>query len=131
MSGVVLVDPGSQYLQAACRRTSGRSGWRTSPRPVRRTRERGPRLSGEHRRARGDAGLPAGIPVVVLSADRPFDYLGIGDADAYWPNWLEAASLLAASFAAPHVTETASGHFVANENPALVIDQICAMVPGC
>src|SRR4029450_11023606 len=51
---------------------------------------------------------PAGIPVVVLSADRPFDYLGIGDADAYWPNWLDAAALLAASFDAPHITETNS-----------------------
>jgi hypothetical protein len=39
-----------------------------------------------------------------------------------------AAGLLATSLGATHVTETNSGHFIENENPALVIEQICAVI---
>ena len=132
VSGVVLVDPGSQYLQTAL----PPDVWSKWMADIAAAGTANPESEAPVYPTSIDAleatpPRPAGIPVVVLSADRPFDYLGIGDADAYWPNWLEAATLLAASFAAPHVTETASGHFVANENPALVVDQICAMVPGC
>ncbi len=31
-------------------------------------------------------------PAVVLTADQPFDYLGIGDATTYWTQWLQAAA---------------------------------------
>lgn len=132
VSGLILVDPGSQYLQTALPpdvwakwMEDAAAAGAANP------ESESPDYPASIAALEATPPLPAGIPVVVLSADRPFDYLGIGDADAYWPNWLEAASLLAASFGAPHVTETGSAHFVANENPALVVDQICAMVPGC
>ena len=132
VSGLVLVDPGSQYLQAAL----PPDVWTTWMQDIAaagaaKPENESPDYPASIAALEATPALPAGIPVVVFSADRPFDYLGIGDAEAYWPNWLEAGSLLAASFGAPHLTETASGHFVGNENPALVVGQICSMVPGC
>ncbi|WP_394552447.1 alpha/beta fold hydrolase [Agromyces sp. MMS24-JH15] len=132
VAGLVLVDPGSQYLQAALPPDVWSAWMETiAAAGAANPDSEAPDYPASIAALEGTPPLPAGIPVVVLSADRPFDYLGIGDADAYWPNWLEAASLLAASFGAPHVTGTSSGHFIANENPALVVDQVCAMVPAC
>ena len=74
------------------------------------------------------------MPVVVLSADKPFDYLNIGDATAYWPQWLDAATRLSSFLGATHITQTDSDHFIENENPAVVVDQVCAVVApiqGC
>jgi hypothetical protein len=68
------------------------------------------------------------IPIVVLSSDEPFDYLGRGDADAFWPQWLDAGVRLADALDATHVTKTASGHFIENQNAALVVDQICSVI---
>ena len=63
-----------------------------------------------------------------LTADQPFDYLGIGDAGKYWPQWLEAQKLLANSLHAKHITSTDAGHFVGVENPTVVVQQICALL---
>ncbi|MGW4333863.1 hypothetical protein ACWEK5_13680 [Rhodococcus koreensis] len=71
--------------------------------------------------------LPA-MPATVLTSDEPFDYLGIGDADTYWPQWLDAAALLSTALDATHITQTGSGHFIENENPALVVEQICSVI---
>ncbi|WP_217424034.1 alpha/beta fold hydrolase [Agromyces sp. Marseille-P2726] len=132
VAGLVLVDAGSQYLQNAL----PPDVWERWMRDIAAAGEQNP--DGEApdypksiAALDATAPLPATVPVVVLSADRPFDYLGIGDADAYWANWLDAAAQLSASFGAPHVTATSSGHFVGNENPALVVKQICSMVPTC
>lgn len=134
VSGVVLVDPASQYLQT----TLPPDVWAEWMGFVAETGGQHPDLEAPDYPSSIAAlettpPLPA-MPAAVLSADQPFDYLGIGDAETYWPQWLEAHALLAASLGAPHVTRTSSGHFVANESPALVIEQICAAVApigGC
>ena len=132
VAGLVLVDPGSQYLQTALPPDVWEKWMQDIAAAGQANPEReAPDYPASIAALEVAAPLPADIPVVVLSADRPFDYLGIGDPEEYWPNWLDAASQLAASFGAPHLTETSSGHFVGNESPALVVDQICAMVADC
>ncbi|MGR0220077.1 alpha/beta fold hydrolase [Agromyces sp. ZXT2-6] len=132
VSGVVLVDPASPYMQA----TLPPDVWSDWMRSVAETGAEHPELETPDYPSslsvlETTPPLPP-MPAAVLSADRPFDYLGIGDAEAYWPQWLEAHALLAASLGARHLTETSSGHFVGNESPALVIEQICTVVapPG-
>ena len=134
VAGVVLVDPGSQYLQT----TLPPEVWTEWMRFAAETGAQHPELESPDYPSSIAAledtpPLPA-MPAAVLSADQPFDYLGIGDAEAYWSNWIDAHALLAASLGAQHVTRTNSGHFVANESPALVIEQICAVAApagGC
>jgi pimeloyl-ACP methyl ester carboxylesterase len=128
VSGVVLVDPGSQYLQTAL----PPDVWAQWMQLAAETGQQHPDLESPDYPSsiaalEATPPLPA-MPAVVFSADQPFDYLGIGDAEAYWPDWLEAHALLAASLGATHITETNSGHFVANESPALVVEQICSMM---
>ena len=91
VSGVVLVDPGSQYLQTALPPDVW-SKWMAdiAAAGAANPESEAPDYPASIAALEATPPLPAGIPVVVLSADRPFDYLGIGDADAYWPNWLEA-----------------------------------------
>ena len=134
VSGVVLVDPASQFLQTAL----PPEVWSRWIQSVGEAGAKHPELESPDYPssiAALDATPPLPpMPAAVLSADQPFDFLGIGDADAYWPQWLEAHALLAASLGATHVTTTNSGHFVANVSPALVIEQICAVVApadGC
>ena len=132
MAGLVLVDPGSQYLQTALPPEAWTKWMQDiAAAGAAKPESEAPDYPASIAALESTPPLPADIPVVVLSADRPFDYLGIGDAEAYWPNWLDAAEQLAASFDAPHLTQTGSGHFVGNENPTLVVDQICAMVSRC
>jgi pimeloyl-ACP methyl ester carboxylesterase len=126
--GVVLIDPGSEYLQQAL--PSG--VWTEWMQLIAASGEKNadaetPDYPSSIAALEGTPPLPS-MPAVVFSADQPFDYLGIGDAETYWPNWLEAHELLAASLGATLVTETNSGHFVANESPALVVEQICSMI---
>lgn len=128
VAGLVLVDPGSQYLQSAL----PPDVWTRWIDDIAAAHEANPDAESPDYPAsitavEAMAPLPE-MPVGVLSADTPFDYLGIGDATTYWPDWLEAGSLLATSLGAAHVTNTDSGHFIENENPALVIEQICAVV---
>ncbi len=52
------------------------------------------------------------VPTVVLTSDKPIDFLGIGDAPTYHPNWAEAQSLLARSLGGKQITNTDSGHFI-------------------
>ena len=131
VSGIVLIDPGSQYLQTAL----PADVWTAWMQSVAETAQQNPDSESPDYPA-SITGLEAtpplpSMPAVVFSADQPFDYLGIGDANAYWPNWLESHALLAASLSATHITRTNSGHFVANASPALVVEQICSIVmPG-
>ncbi len=134
VSGIVLVDPGSQYLQTVL----PQEVWTHWMQLIAETGLEHPDLETPDYPAsiaalESTPPLPT-IPAVVLSADTPFDYLGIGDAQAHWPEWIEAHALLAASLGATHVTQTHSGHFVENENPALVLEQICSVAgpaQGC
>ncbi|WP_319431110.1 alpha/beta hydrolase [Mycobacterium sp. RTGN5] len=134
VAGLVLVDPSTQYLptvlppdvwnrwvQSLLEHGRAHPGFETTDHPD------------SIRQLDSSPALPP-IPVTVLSSDKPFDYLGIGDPTTYWPQWLDAGSLLASYLGATHVTETHSDHFVENENPAVVVDAVCAVVApptGC
>lgn len=67
-----------------------------------------------------------GVPAVVLTSDRPFDY-GIGTTGT-WPAWLRAQDLLATSLNAEHVTNTDSGHLIMIEQPDIVSRAILDVV---
>ncbi|HEU0182622.1 MAG TPA: alpha/beta hydrolase [Agromyces mariniharenae] len=129
--GLVLVDPGSQYLQE----TLPPDVWAQWMADIAKAGEANPRGEAPDYPA-SIAALAAtpplpSMPAAVLTADRPFDYLGIGDATTYWPAWIEAQTRLAASLGATHVTQTDSGHFIGNEHPELVLEQIrAAMIMG-
>jgi pimeloyl-ACP methyl ester carboxylesterase len=130
VAGLVLVDPSTQYLptvlapdvwdrwvQSLLEHGRAHPGFETTDHPD------------SIRQLDSSPPLPP-MPVVVLSADKPFDYLGIGDATSFWPQWLEAGNLLASYLGATHVTETHSDHFIENENPAAVVAAIRAVATG-
>jgi pimeloyl-ACP methyl ester carboxylesterase len=75
-------------------------------------------------------GLPAAkkVPTVVLTSDKPIDFLGNGEAAKFQPQWVQAQALLARSTGGKQITKTKSGHFVQSENPALVIAQTKAVL---
>jgi len=127
VAGLVLVDPSTQYLptvlppdvwdrwvQSLLDHGRAHPGFETTDHPA-------------SIRQLDSSPPPPPIPVVVLSSDKPWDYLGIGDAATYWPQWLEAGTLLSSYLGATHITETRSDHFIENENPAAVVDAIHAV----
>ena len=63
------------------------------------------------------------VPTVVLTSDKPIDFLGDGDAPKHHPHWVEAQNLLARRLGGRQITNTDSGHFIQTENPVLVIAQ--------
>ncbi len=124
VAGMVLIDPGSRYLQTVLPPDIW-NAWMVAI------------AASGHKNPTGEqpdypasiarlAGLPPvkKVPTVVLTSDKPIDFLGIDDAPAYHPHWVEAQHLLARSLGAKQVTNTQSGHFTQTENPALVIAQI-------
>jgi pimeloyl-ACP methyl ester carboxylesterase len=124
--GLVLVDPGSQYLQETLPAEVW-DQWMADIAAAGTANPGGeaPDYPASIATLAATPPLPS-MPVAVLTADRPFDYLGIGDAAAFWPAWVEAQARLAAELGATHVTQTESGHFVGNEHPELVLEQIRA-----
>jgi pimeloyl-ACP methyl ester carboxylesterase len=69
----------------------------------------------------------AGIPVVVMSSDQPWD-LQVTPGASTWPAWVAAQALLAESLDATHITRTDSGHGLPVEQPARVTDAILSVV---
>jgi pimeloyl-ACP methyl ester carboxylesterase len=127
-AGLVLVDPASEYLEPAL----GEESWQRWVADIAASAERTPDAESPDypeslASLRTTPPMPD-IPIVVMSSDEPFDYLGRGDADAFWPQWLDAGVRLADALDATHVTKTASGHFIENQNAALVVDQICSVI---
>ena len=123
VGGMVLIDPGSQYLQTVL------------PADIWNAWMQAIAASGSKNPAGEQPDYPASIaflstlptvkkvPTVVLTSDKPIDFLGIGDAPKNHPDWVEAQSLLARSLRGKQITKTDSGHFIQTENPALVIAQ--------
>ena len=123
VKGMVLIDPGSQFLQTVLPPTV----WTAWMRTIREAGNRNP--------ADEQPDYPASIaflstlpqarhvPTVVLTSDKPIDFLGDGDAPASHPHWVEAQALLARSLGGEQITNTDSGHFIQSENPGLVIAQ--------
>jgi pimeloyl-ACP methyl ester carboxylesterase len=66
---------------------------------------------------------PPIVPAIVLTADKPWN-LPLGGTGATWPAWLSAQDRLAALLHARHITDTASGHGIAVENPRVVVKAI-------
>lgn len=127
LAGLILVDPVSQYLQT----TLPPETWSEVVESDARKAQRNPSAENPDFPA-SISGLDATasigpMPVSVLTSDRPWDILGRGDPTAYWPQWLQAQDLLSTSLHASHITETHSGHAIHVENPAIVVDQICAV----
>ena len=123
VGGMVLIDPGSPYLQMVLPPDI----WSAWMQTIAANGSKNP--SGEQPDYPASiAFLPTlptvkKVPTVVLTSDKPIDFLGIGDAPKYHPHWVEAQSLLARSLGGKQITNTDSGHFIQTENPALAIAQ--------
>jgi pimeloyl-ACP methyl ester carboxylesterase len=126
--GLVLVDPGSPNLQAALPPAVWDQWMQTIAASI--GKGDGSEVPDYPTSLASFAALGPmpDIPVVVLTADHPFDYLGVGDGDTHWSAWLDAGAALAASLHATHVTRTDSGHFIQLENAPLVVQQVCAVL---
>ncbi len=123
VGGMVLIDPGSQYPQTVL----PPDVWNAWVRAIAENGRKNPKVE--------QPDYPASIaflstlppmkklPTVVLTSDKPIDFLGIGDAPKYHPDWVKAQTLLARSLGGVQITSTDSGHFIQTENPALVIAQ--------
>ncbi|MCW2690215.1 MAG: Alpha/beta hydrolase [Mycobacterium sp.] len=128
VSGLVLVDPGSRFLQTALPPAAWEKWMRDIATNARKVAGREtPDYPSSIAALDTMPPMPA-MPVTVLSADKPFDYLGTGDANTYWPQRLNAAARLSTDLDAKHITQTNSDHFIENENPGLVVKQICSVL---
>jgi pimeloyl-ACP methyl ester carboxylesterase len=128
VSGLVLVDPASEFLQD----TLTPAQWDAMV-----------RLGKQPREPEGieavDYGSSApvlraappvrGIPSVVLTSDECFELLpDAGGAERQCQAWRESQDLLAAHLDAEHITRTDSGHVIQAENPELVIASVREVV---
>ena len=120
VSGLVLLDPGSEFMQETLPpalwtffvRTSKKVG---NPRTLEAVDYR-PSV-----RALRAAPAVRGIPAAVLSSDECWFVFPGFDAEATCSAWDAAQDRLAAHLDAEHITNTNSGHFIQGENPGLVI----------
>ena len=127
VSGLVLLDPGSEFLQD----TLTPAQWAFFVRGAKQKSKPKTLEAADYRpsvRALSAAPPVRGIPAVVLSADKCWFVFPGFDAKATCSAWLEAQDQLAAHLNAKHVTHTESGHFIQGENPKLVIDSIRQVV---
>jgi pimeloyl-ACP methyl ester carboxylesterase len=124
VSGLVLIDPGSQFLQTALTTEQ----WATFVQAAKQLGDPKDLEAADYESSVGAlrAAPPVGsIPAVVLTSDKPFDF---GAGDGTWPAWLAAQDQLATLLGAKHITDTNSGHYIAGEQPQLVIDAIRQVV---
>lgn len=128
VDGMVLIDPGSQYLQTVL----PPDVWNAWIRAIADAGTKNPTAEQPDYPASIAflATIPTAkrVPTVVLTSDKPIDFLGIGDAPKYHPNWVRAQYLLARSLGGKQITNTDSGHFIQTENPTLVIAQTKAIL---
>jgi pimeloyl-ACP methyl ester carboxylesterase len=124
VSGLVLIDPGSEFLKTALTPEQ----WATFVEAAKQLGDPED-LEGADYESSVDAlraAPPVGsIPAVVLTSDKPFDF---GAGDGTWPAWLAAQDQLATLLSAKHITNTNSGHYIAGEQPKLVVDSIHQVV---
>jgi len=128
LDGMVLIDPGSQYLQSVLPPDVW-SAWMLAIAD-----------SGRKKASAERPDYPSSIaflsnlppvkkvPTVVLTSDKSIDFLGVGDAPKFHPQWVQAQHLLAQSLGGRQIINTDSGHFIQTENPALVIAQTKAVL---
>jgi pimeloyl-ACP methyl ester carboxylesterase len=135
VAGLVLVDPASQFMEAAM----GPAAWAQYVAAA--TSTAGTGIESKDLDASNDTveGLPPlpPVPVVVLSSDQPWFILPFGPDGAlvdYSGALLESQTRLAASLGATHITDTNSAHDIYQENAPLVNQEICAVIgpaTGC
>jgi len=131
VSGLVLLDPGSEFLQ----NTLTPAQWAKFVRSAKKLGK--PKdLEAANYQPSVDAlraAPPVGeIPVVVLTSDKCFEFVpGAGGAKATCPSWRAAQDRLATLLNAKHITDTNSGHFIQGEQPQLVTAEIRQVVGRC
>jgi pimeloyl-ACP methyl ester carboxylesterase len=127
VSGLVLLDAGSEFLQDALTPAQWAFFVRGAKQPGNpRTLE-----AADYRpsvRALRAAPPVREIPSAVLSADSCWFILPGFDARVTCSAWLAAQDRLATLLGAEHITHTNSGHFIQGENPDLVIDSVREVV---
>jgi pimeloyl-ACP methyl ester carboxylesterase len=124
VSGLVLIDPGSEFLQTEL--TSEQ--WATFVQAAKQLGDSEDLEAADYESSVEAlrAAPPVGaILAVVLTSDKPFDF---GAGEGTWPAWLAAQDRLATLLSAEHITDTNSGHYIAGEQPQLVIDAIRQVV---
>ena len=123
MSGLVLLDSGSEFLQDALTPAQWAFFVRGAKQPGNpRTLEAADYRSSV--RALRAAPPAREITSVGLSADSCWFILPGFDARATCSAWLAAQDRLATLLDAGHIKHTNSGHFIQGENPELVINSI-------
>ncbi|MFN8040907.1 MAG: alpha/beta hydrolase [Acidimicrobiales bacterium] len=135
VAGLVLVDPASPFMAT----TMGPSAWGQYVQAARsRAADGGETIDPEASNRDVDALPPLpSMPVVVLSSDRAWFILPFGENGQpidYSDALVQSQRMLASSLGATHITETDSAHDIYLENPALVNEQICAVLgrpPTC
>jgi pimeloyl-ACP methyl ester carboxylesterase len=127
MSGLVLLDAGSEFLQD----TLTPAQWASFVRGAKKLGEPETLEAVDYRpsvRALRAAPPVGEIPAVVLTSDQCFEFVPGFDAKETCSAWREAQDLLAAHIDAKHITDTNSGHFIQGENPKLVIASVRKVV---
>ncbi len=127
VSGLVLLDPGSEFMQDALTPAQ----WAFFVRESKKKGDPKTLEAADYRpsvRALRAAPPVRGIPAVVLSADECWFVFPGFDAKETCKAWNEAQDLLSAHLDAEHITRTNSGHFIQGENPRLVIREIREVV---
>jgi pimeloyl-ACP methyl ester carboxylesterase len=128
VSALVLVDPGSEFLQD----TLTPAQWAKFVRAAKQPGKPRDLEAADYKpsvRALRAAPPVRSIPAVVLTSDMCFEFVpGAGGAKATCQAWRAAQDQLATVLDAKHITDTNSGHFIQGEQPQLVIDAIGQVV---
>jgi pimeloyl-ACP methyl ester carboxylesterase len=126
--GLVLLDPGSEFLQ----NTLTPAQWEKFIRAAKQPGKPKDLEAADYQpsvRALRAAPPVHSIPAVVLTSDKCFEFVpGAGGAKATCQAWRAAQDRLATLLDAKHITDTNSGHFIQGEQPQLVIDAIRQVV---
>ncbi len=123
VSGLVLVDPASEFVQDTLTPAQWASLVRFTSQPGEPETLEMPDWGSSMPALRSSPPV-RGIPSVVLTSDKCHEWLPGFDAQATCSAWREAHDLLAAHLDAEHITDTDSGHAIQMENPELVIDSV-------
>jgi len=127
VSGLVLLDPGSEFLQDAMTPAQ----WTFFVRGAKLPGNLKTLEAADYRpsvRALRAAPAVRGIPAVVLRADECWFVFPGFDAKVTCSAWNAAQDQLATLLDAEHITHTNSGHFIQGENPGVVIDSVREVV---
>ena len=127
VSGVVLLDPGSEFMQD----TLTPAQWAFFVRGAKKKGDPKTLEAADYRpsvRELRSAPPVRGIPAVVLSSDKCWFVFPGFDANETCKAWDAAQDQLAAHLDAEHITDTNSGHFIQGENPKLVIGTVREVV---